>query len=438
MMDKFRYLIGFSLKKRMLSKSFIISNIVMFVIVLLLTNITSIITAFGGDFDDTTNVYVIDQTDELYETFSQSVLATTEIACKGCYVVEQKTEVDRVDIEENDSIYVVITKDEANFYAVEVVSLDGIGNNLNLAINSTINQLKLFKWADVNDVDDLGQLFSQVKIDYENVDKEEQEPQGQKYFLQGLSMVISLPMFFLMILAIQFLGLDIIDEKASKSIEIIVSNVSIGFHFASKLVSTLIFLIVQGVLGLLYAFIGMMVLSYTSFQTFDFGAIQEGVLSSVSDPAVAGGFSIIFERLPILILVILAFLVVGYITYGVFCAIVASMATNTEDYQQMQAPLMIILLAAFYSAIFSYIFEGSVFIKTLGFIPIFSPMLAPVLYFGDQFTLVETMISFAILAVFNIVLIKYGLKLYRASILNYSDEKFFKRLLKVMKMSKQN
>jgi ABC-2 type transport system permease protein len=409
----------------------------MFVIILLLTNITTIITAFGGDFDDTTNVYVVDETNELYDVFSESVLATTEITCKGCYVFESAESIDVNDIEENESVYITLSKDADNFYSVEVTSFDGIGNNLNISITTTINQLKLFKWAEVNEVDDLSTLFSQVVIDYENIDDEEQEPQGQKFFLQGLSMIISLPMFFLMMIAIQFLGLDIIDEKASKSIEIIVSNVSIGFHFASKLVSTLIFLVVQGILSMFYAFVGMMVLSFTAFSTFNFDAIKEGVIESASNPAVSGGFEIIFERLPILVLVVLAFLVVGYITYGVFCAIVASMATNTEDYQQMQAPLMIILLAAFYSAIFSYIFEGSLFIKILGFIPICSPMLAQVLYVGDQFTLVETGISFAILIVFNVVLIKYGLKLYRASILNYSDEKFLKRFLKVMKMSKQ-
>ncbi len=437
MMGKFKYLVGFSLKKRMMSKSFIGSNIVIFIVVLLLTNITSIISLFGGDFDDTTNVYIIDETNSIYDDLSESILSMTELACKDCYIIEEATDLDEEDISESKSVYLVIKEDAEKFYQLEVYSFDGIGNNLNLAITSSINQLKLFKWAEVNEINDLSQLFSQVVVNYNSIDTEEPTPQGQKYFLQGLSMVIALPMFFLMMLAIQFLGLDIIDEKASKSIEIIVSNVSIGYHFAAKLVSTLIFLFVQGVLGLLYGFVGMLILSLTTFSTINIGAIKDGIIDSTNNPAIAGGVNAIFDRLPILVAVVLAFLVVGYITYGVFCAIVASMATNTEDFQQMQAPLMIILLLAFYSAAFSFAFEGSLFIKIIGYIPIFSPMLAPVLFFGEQYTLTETLMSFAILALSNILLIKYGLKLYRTSILNYSDEKFFKRFVKVIKMSRQ-
>jgi len=435
-MDKFRYLIWFSLKKRVMTKSFLISNIVMFIVIMLLTNIVTIINIFGGDFNDTTSVYVIDETNESYESFSEGVLSITELSCAGCYQFEEATEVDREDVAENDSIYIVLKSDPKLMYTLNIVSDKGVGNNLKMGINSIINQLKLKKWAEVNDVDNIGEIFMAVPIEYEHVDEDAHDP-NEKVGLQVASMILAIPMFFLMVLTVQFLGLDIIDEKASKSIEIIVSNISIGYHFTAKILSTLIFLFTQGVLGIIYSLVGGGVYALTTFSKINISKIKDAMIVEGTTGFV-GDIAITFmDRIPSVLAVMLVFLIAGYITYSVICAVIASMSNSTEDFQQMQGPLMLIMLLSFYAAIFSYIFDGSIFIKVLGFVPLFSPMLTPILFFGESFSIIEVCISLAIIVVTNFVIVKYGLKLYRASILNYSDEKFMKRLFKIVKMSKQ-
>ena len=69
MMNKFWYLVKYGFKKKMKSKSFIISNKLIFVILLVITNIDSIISFFGGDFDEKTKIYVLDNTNDSYDSF---------------------------------------------------------------------------------------------------------------------------------------------------------------------------------------------------------------------------------------------------------------------------------------------------------------------------------------------------------------------------------
>ena len=65
MKSKFNYLIGMSLKRKINTKWFLIANIVLAVILVGIINIDSVITMFGGDFNEKTTIYVIDNTEIL-------------------------------------------------------------------------------------------------------------------------------------------------------------------------------------------------------------------------------------------------------------------------------------------------------------------------------------------------------------------------------------
>ena len=71
MKNKFKFLTKDSLKKKICTKSFLIVNIVIFLITVCLINLDSVVKLFGGDFDKEINVYVIDEVgiyDDLEET----------------------------------------------------------------------------------------------------------------------------------------------------------------------------------------------------------------------------------------------------------------------------------------------------------------------------------------------------------------------------------
>src|SRR5574344_1067713 len=76
MKSKLGYLIKTSLKKKFSSKWFIVINILLLILVPALVNIDSIIKYFGGDFNDPTKVYVIDNAG-VYDYFDENLKNST-------------------------------------------------------------------------------------------------------------------------------------------------------------------------------------------------------------------------------------------------------------------------------------------------------------------------------------------------------------------------
>ena len=76
MTSKLNYLIGVSLKRKVKTKWFLVANIILAIVIAGIINIDSIITFFGGDFNDKTTIYVIDDTKESYPIFEQQLKDT--------------------------------------------------------------------------------------------------------------------------------------------------------------------------------------------------------------------------------------------------------------------------------------------------------------------------------------------------------------------------
>ena len=60
MKNKFKYLVKYSLKKKIDTKWFKIVNIFLCLLIVFLLNMDYIINFFGGDFDTTEKIYVVD------------------------------------------------------------------------------------------------------------------------------------------------------------------------------------------------------------------------------------------------------------------------------------------------------------------------------------------------------------------------------------------
>mgnify|MGYP006985849785 CR=1 FL=1 len=109
------------------------------------------------------------------------------------------------------------------------------------------------------------------------------------------------------------------------------------------------------------------------------------------------------------------------------------MTTSTEDFQQLQTPIMMIIMVGYYLAIMASQFEGALFIKIVSYIPMLSFMLSPGLFILGQISLIELGISTAITGVFTFFLFKYGLRIYKVGILNYSSSKLWKKMFQSLK-----
>ena len=74
---KFKFLTKDSIKRNINTKSFNITNLVLFIVIAILINLDSIVKLFGGDFDKLTHVYIVDEMgiyDDVNETMKNSYL----------------------------------------------------------------------------------------------------------------------------------------------------------------------------------------------------------------------------------------------------------------------------------------------------------------------------------------------------------------------------
>jgi ABC-2 type transport system permease protein len=439
MKTKFKYLTKESIKKKVNTKWFKAVNIFLLILIPCLINLDSIIKLFGGDFNDLTKIYVVDEVgayDEFNNIVNSSYMSLFEsynisIIKSDKTVEELKEEIK--DDKSKDSI--INIKPSDNIFDAEIISFDYIDTILYQNIINALNTTKANKalLSSGIDLDILGDVYKNVNITRTLLNEDLNEDEELMTFVGSILVIVFImPFFFLIILIVQMIGAEINEEKTSKSMEIIISSVSPETHFVSKLIAANVFAVFQGALLILYLIIGTIIRIY-------FGG---GLSSAIGDVGGSLNFSqylsaflnsdmmsTILYGVPFFIVLIL----LSFIAYSLFIGVLASMTTSMEDYQQIQTPVMLFLMVGYYLALIASVYEGAIFIKVAAYIPLISGILAPVLYTLGQFTLIDMGISILLLVGLCVLLYKYGLKIYKVGILNYSSSKLWKKIFKSLK-----
>ena len=79
------------------------------------------------------------------------------------------------------------------------------------------------------------------------------------------------------------------------------------------------------------------------------------------------------------------------------------------------------------------LFNGSILIHVLSYVPFLSAFLSPTLYIIGEISLLDIIISIIVMILFIYILLKKGLKVYKNGILNYSTDKVWDRFKKSIK-----
>ena len=126
-------------------------------------------------------------------------------------------------------------------------------------------------------------------------------------------------------------------------------------------------------------------------------------------------------------------MILTFIGLSVLSGVLASMTTNSEDYGQLQTPLTLIAVGGFYLAVLSPLFSGSLFIKLASYLPFIGGILSPALLIMGQINIYDMLISIVILIITNILLFKYGMRVYKVGILNYSSTNLWEKMILALK-----
>lgn len=439
MTNKLKYLTKLSLDKKIKTKWFLIANIILLVIIAGIINIDSIIKFFGGDFDKKTEIVVIDNA-SCYNDFVKTFDSTREYldTLKDAKITKYDKDKESLydDIKKKDKILLVINEDSTNFINVEMITKSNIDNTTYQVITTILNSIKKDKALSYYGVSNeiLDHISSYVDVKRTKLDDEESVDEMMELVMSTIFPIVILPFFTLTMFLVQMIGAEINEEKTTRGMEIIISNVSPKVHFLSKIISGNVFVLLQGLLLIVYLLIGIFIRYISTGVLVNGGNILSGGVGSYVNKITSSlELTGVLDKMQIIIPITLILMVVTFIAYSLVAGILASMTTNMEDYQQVQTPIMVISFISYYLSVAAAMFKGSIFIKVLSFIPFFSALLAPSLLVLGQITIVDAVISILLTVGLIFVLVKYGLRIYKVGILNYSGTHLWKKMFKAFK-----
>lgn len=439
MTNKLKYLTKLSLDKKIKTKWFLIANIILLVIIAGIINIDSIIKFFGGDFDKKTEIVVIDNA-SCYNDFVKTFDSTREYldALKDAKITKYDKDKESLydDIKKKDKILLVINEDSTNFINVEMITKSNIDNTTYQVITTILNSIKKDKALSYYGVSNeiLDHISSYVDVKRTKLDDEESVDEMMELVMSTIFPIVILPFFTLTMFLVQMIGAEINEEKTTRGMEIIISNVSPKVHFLSKIISGNVFVLLQGLLLIVYLLIGIFIRYISTGVLVNEGNILSGGVGSYVNKITSSlELTGVLDKMQIIIPITLILMVVTFIAYSLVAGILASMTTNMEDYQQVQTPIMVISFISYYLSVAAAMFKGSIFIKVLSFIPFFSALLAPSLLVLGQITIVDAVIAILLTVGLIFVLVKYGLRIYKVGILNYSGTHLWKKMFKAFK-----
>ena len=244
------------------------------------------------------------------------------------------------------------------------------------------------------------------------INKIEDEKTDNKMIGQLIYFVLIFLMYMVLMSFVNLVLSDIATEKGTKMIEFIFSSVRPGDYFAGKMLGNFIAVFVQIITYVIFGLIGFFIVK--SRGLFD-GLDLSFTLTSSS-------YGIIAEIVALFLLGIFIFLVIA--------GMLGSFATKVEDAGKMGTPLIFVTIILFFLAM-SLQKKGDIMLtQVLSYIPLASTFFMPLRLLNGYAGLSQGLISIAILIVTIFLVYRFGERVYKRNILNYSTDNWFARRFK--------
>lgn len=424
MNKKFWYLTKVSLKKKIGSKWFIATNIILALVIIAIININSIVKFFGGDFSHNLTIYAVDNAG-VYDVFKSTIEALDEDKLLEVKLGKSSKEELSKNLKDNEVI-VVLNEDDKEYLKSEIISNETIDNGLYQIIISSLNSSKSTLGMIKSNVSPeiLASISSPVSVERTILSDQGSVDENMTIVMNSVFPTLILPFFMLVVILVQMVGGEICEEKTTRSMEIIISNVSPKMHLFSKVLASNIFVITEGALLIVFALIGLLINKYVT---------GTSALTLISSLVGNLDLSILKDKLLILVPTALILMLLSFLAYAILSGVLASMTVNIEDFNQLQTPVMLISVVGYYLSISASLFNGSTLIHVLSYVPFLSAFLSPTLYIIGEVSLLDIIISIIIMILFIYIILKKGLKVYKNGILNYSTDKVWDRFKKSIK-----
>lgn len=416
-MNKFWIVLGHTYFSKLKSKAFIISTVIALLFIYGLANIQSIIEFIAGDEEK--RVAVIDQTDRLYEPLRQSVQQVDGTIEMVKFEDTEEAGKTAVKEEEFDAL-LTLDFTEDGLPQATLYENDAAESLIEMTLEQQLQNIKVALATEKAGVDQETIKSIYDPVSFEKVALDETAKTDEE--LNQARWLIYIMLFVLyMAVAIygQMIASDVASEKSSRVMEILISSAHPVVHMFAKIIGI-------GLLGLTQLII-FFIAGYSLIMT------KSDVVTDLAAEMIGfNSFSISIY------LYALLFFVLGYFLYATIAAMLGSLVSTVEDVQHLILPNVILIMVAFFIAIFGLTAPDAKFITITSFIPFFTPMIMFLRVGMLDVPFWEVSLSIVILIATIIFFAFLGSRIYRGGVLMYGPSRSWKDFKKAFQLTKQD
>lgn len=400
---------SYTIKEMMKKKTFLISNLILIVIMIIGFNIPSILKSVNNEEEQKGSKILIIDSENIFEgtlnNLNQMDLGYEfEITDKEVDFGTIKNKIENSEIE--DAIIIGKKNEQINIeYIVKNMSVmrevpEGCVN----ALTTIYSNLQISKLGLTQE-----QLASLTpNFNFELKQTEQQEVKGNIFAI----MLLSLVLFYAIYFCAYQVSTSITTEKTSKIMETLVTSTTPRTIVLGKTIGI-------GIVGL----IQVVVLVSVALICANF-CLPEGILESILD---------LSQITPFLAIMTIAYFLLGYLVFALLYALTGSTVSKPEDVQSANGPVAIIAVIGFYLAYFTMMNPTSSLNVFASIFPVSSPFCMPFRIMMGIATPTQIAISLVVLIVTILVIAQISIKIYSNAILNYGSKLSFKDMIKMYK-----
>ena len=406
---------SYTIKDMLKKKTFIISNLVIFLIIIVGFNVPNILNMFNEDESPENGSALLSKTlvvDEenifegSLETLNTMNLGTEfEITNEEISIDEVKNKIVNGDVD--DAIIINESDNKVNVeYIVKNMAMmnNEVPEKVTNMLTSVYTNLQISKLGLTQE-----QLASLTpNFTFELQQAEEQEVKGNILVI----MLLSLVLFYAIYFCAYQVSNSITTEKTSKIMETLVTSTSPRTIVLGKTIGI-------GVVGLLQVIAIVAVALICAY-----ACLPEGMLSSALD---------LSQITPTLGILTVVYFILGYATYALLYALTGSTVSKPEDVQSANGPVAIISIIGFYLAYFTMMNPTSDLNVFASIFPFSAPFCMPFRVMMGIATPGQIAISIIVLLLTIVIVASVSIKIYSNAILNYGSRVSLKDMINMYK-----
>lgn len=400
---------SFTIKDMVKRKSFIISNIIIILIIVLLFNIPNLLKLLDNGEGSSNSKLLIVDSENIFEgnleAINQMDLSyDAKISNEELSFDEIKEKISNNEI---DAALVITPKDgkiSMEYIVENLTYLEEIPENIVNAISTIYTNMQISK---LNLTEEELNSMS-PKFEFNLKQTEEEKVEGNVTVM----MLLSCALFFAIYYCAYQVSTSITVEKTSKIIETLVTSTSPRSIVLGKTIGI-------GLVGLIQIFV-YIIIALICKEVF----LEPGALDSIIN----------FNNVtPFLIGMTLLYFLLGYAAYALLYALTGSTVSKPEDVQSANGPVAILVIIGFYLAYFTMMNPTSNLNIIASILPISSPFCMPLRIMMGIAETKDIILSIGVLLITIIIVAKVSIRIYSNAILNYGSKIGLKDIVRMYK-----